>query len=321
MKFDEITEVAIIGLGTMGSVFAQIFARSGYRVKGFEADAASQELAERIIKKNLEAECIDNSALKESAETVFSRIEFAESIAKAVEHADIVIEAVNENRDAKRSVFQEIDRFLPENSKILSNTSSLNIYELLPTRRQEHSIIAHWFAPPHIIPLVEIVLGEKTSDETVSLTEALMRDLGKVPVVIRKYVPGFVVNRIQRALGREVFHLLDEEIISAEDLDLAIKASIAPRMMVLGVVQRYDFTGLELSARNLKDTSFYDPPVDNEPKSLVSRIENGDLGVKSGRGFYDYGDRRVEDILRERDLHLKRVVDETTFCFEKKRLV
>jgi 3-hydroxybutyryl-CoA dehydrogenase len=138
---------------------------------------------------------------------------------------------------------------------------------------------------------------------------------------MEKYVPGFAINRIQRHLGREIFFLLDEGYISPEDLDLAVKASIAPRMMVLGLVQRYDFTGLDLSARNLLDERFFDPPIDNRPKALQSRIDKGDLGVKTGRGFFDYSDRELTEVLKQRDRQLIRVVENLRFCLEKKRLV
>lgn len=305
----------------MGAIFAQIFAQAGYRVNGYEANQQSLQTAKKVIRANLAEQLNSEENDSDDLESVMARIQYGNSIGSAVEKADIVIEAVNENREIKETVFREIDMSLPEQSKILSNTSTLDIYPLVPERRLSNTIIAHWFAPPHIIPLVEVVKGKQTSEDTVSTTMSLLESLGKVPVLIKKFVPGFVINRILRIIGREVFHLLGEDIISPEQLDLAIKASIAPRMMVLGLVQRYDFTGLELSARNLKDESFYDPPYDNEPEPLVSRVNRGDLGVKAGKGFYDYGGRNIEEILQERDTHLKRVFESTAFCLEKKRLV
>jgi len=321
VRLDDINEIGIIGLGTMGAIFAQIFAQAGYRVNGYEANQQSLQTAKKVIRANLAEQLNSEENDSDDLESVMARIQYGNSIGSAVEKADIVIEAVNENREIKETVFREIDMSLPEQSKILSNTSTLDIYPLVPERRLSNTIIAHWFAPPHIIPLVEVVKGKQTSEDTVSTTMSLLESLGKVPVLIKKFVPGFVINRILRIIGREVFHLLGEDIISPEQLDLAIKASIAPRMMVLGLVQRYDFTGLELSARNLKDESFYDPPYDNEPEPLVSRVNRGDLGVKAGKGFYDYGGRNIEEILQERDTHLKRVFESTAFCLEKKRLV
>ncbi len=320
-KPEENKEIAIIGLGTMGAIIAQFFAQNGYQVRGFDTNENAIQAAHKIIKTNLavtdQNERVDNSKI----ERILSRIRYSKSIPEAVENVDIVIEAVYENKEVKEKVYQEIDTQLPANSKILSNTSTLNIFPLIPERRAEHSIIAHWFAPPHIIPLVEVVKGEQTSEKTVKLTMDLMKSLNKTPVLIEKYIPGFVINRILRILGREAFFLIENGIITPEQLDLAIKSSIAPRMMVLGLIQRYDFTGLDLSARNLQDKEFFDPPIDNEPEPLFSRVKNGDLGVKTGRGFYDYSDRKIEEILKERDKYLTKVLKETAFCYQKERLV
>jgi 3-hydroxybutyryl-CoA dehydrogenase len=228
---------------------------------------------------------------------------------------------VSENREVKQSVFEEVARLAPDDCYLWSNTSTLDIYELLPDGLQDRTVIAHWFLPPHIIPLVEVVKGPDTSPQTLDTALKLLERQDKLPIVIEKYVPGFIINRLLRILGREAFHLLDGGYISQEDLDLAVKASLAPRMMVLGLIQRYDFTGLDLSARNLLDENFYDPPIENRPESLQSRIDRGDLGVKTGRGFYDYGEKPLAEICQDRDQLLLKVMQNIKFCLEKKRLV
>jgi 3-hydroxybutyryl-CoA dehydrogenase len=121
---------------------------------------------------------------------------------------------------------------------------------------------------------------------------------------MEKFVSGFCINRLLRGIGREVLYLLDNGYITPEELDVAVKASIVPRAMVLGFVQRYDFTGLDLAYNNLQNKCFIDAPVDNGPSSLVERVERGELGVKSGKGFYDYDERPLEEILHERDAAL-----------------
>jgi 3-hydroxybutyryl-CoA dehydrogenase len=171
----------------------------------------------------------------------------------------------------------------------------------MPKRRLPTAVIAHWFAPPHIVPLVEVVRGERTSDETVSVVVGLLERLGKTPVVMDRFVPGFCVNRLLRSIGREVFFLLDNGYVTAEQLDLAVKASLAPRAMALGFVQRYDFTGLDLSLANLANPHYVEPSPDNAPRSLAERVERGELGVKSGKGFFDYGGRDLEEVLAARD--------------------
>jgi 3-hydroxybutyryl-CoA dehydrogenase len=321
MKASDIKNIAVIGLGTMGPGIIQSFAQAGFMVKGFDVNPEAAPLCARIIRTNLGTLQEFNLATGAESEAAIARTSYVDSLAEAVKDADIVVEAVSENVDIKRQVFAEIDAAAPEGAFIWSNTSTLNIYDLVPEARQERTVIAHWFAPPHIIPLVEVVKGPKTADQTVDLALTLLEQQDKKPIVIEKYVPGFIINRILRNLGREAFFLLDNGYISAEDLDLAVKASIAPRMMVLGLIQRYDFTGLDLSARNLLDESFFDPPIDNRPESLQSRIDKGDLGVKTGRGFFDYSDRELAEINRDRDRYLLQVMQGVGFCLEKKRLV
>ena len=218
-----------------------------------------------------------------------------------------MVETIVENRDAKKVLFEELDRVCGERAILTSDTSYLDIFEIVPTRRLPQTVIAHWFAPPHIIPLVEVIKGAETSRETVELVVGLVKGLGHVPVVMEKFIPGFCINRLLRGIGREMFHLLDEGYITPEQLDVAVKASIVPRSMVLGFAQRYDFTGLDLAYNNLHNTAFVDAPVDNGPSSLVERVERGELGVKSGKGFFDYSGRSLEEVLHERDAALLEV--------------
>ncbi len=321
MQTHKNTTIAVIGLGTMGPGMALEFARAGYQVIGFDLKPAAVAASRKIVDATLATLVEAGHMSSDDTGVVRQSISYTDSVESAVKNAWITIEAVSENYAIKQSVFEEIDCHAPADSMIWSNTSTLNIFEVVPAARLSRTLIAHWFAPPHIIPLVEVVKGEQTSTQTVDTTVSLLKDLNKRPIVIEKYLPGFIINRILRNLGREAFFLLDNGYINKEDLDLAVKASIAPRMMILGLIQRYDFTGLDLSARNLLDENFFDPPVDNKPASLQENIDAGNLGVKSGRGFYDYGDRDLTDILNDRDRYLLKVMDSLQFCLEKDRLV
>lgn len=318
---NQIKKIAVIGLGIMGPGIMQSFARAGFDVAGFDicpdAEGKCREVLQSIFETLQNADMITGDEIQRSAE----QISFSNSLEHAVENADIVIEAVSENAEIKRSVYEKIDQAASPDCRIWSNTSTMDVFKLLPERRQENALIVHWFAPPHIIPLVEIVKGPVSAQDSVELATALLKKLNKIPIVIEKYVPGFVINRILRNLGREAFFLLDNNYISAQNLDLAVKASIAPRMMLLGLIQRYDFTGLDLSARNLLDESFFDPPVDNKPAALHDKIDQGYLGVKSGKGFYDYSDRSLPEIYQERDLYLLKIMKDLQFCLTEDRLV
>lgn len=321
MQPNEKTKIAIIGLGTMGPGIALEFARAGYQVTGFDKSPEAVTAGQKVVDSALSTLVEAGHMIRGETVPVKERIRYSDSIRDAVKNAGIIVEAVSENAEIKQSVYQEVDTYADEDSMIWSNTSTLNIFELIPEKRQERTIIAHWFAPPHIIPLVEVVKGERTASNTVESTLSLLKKMRKIPIVIEKYVPGFIINRILRNLGREAFFLLDNGYISKEYLDLSVKASIAPRMMILGLIQRYDFTGLDLSARNLLDEKFFDPPVDNKPASLHENINAGNLGVKTGQGFYDYSGRDLAEILGDRDRYLLQVMDSLQFCLEKERLV
>ena len=321
MAYKENKTVSVIGLGTMGPGIALEFSRAGYRVNGFDVHPEAVTASRRIIDVTVDTLVETGHMSAEDINPVKERIDYKDSLRSAVEDAAIIVEAVSENLDTKHTVFTELDNHAPENCMIWSNTSTLNIYDIMPENRLDRTLIAHWFAPPHIIPLVEVVKSEHTTADTLEQTVSILKKMEKLPIVIEKYLPGFIINRILRNLGREAFFLLDNGYISKEDLDLAVKASIAPRMMVLGLTQRYDFTGLDLSARNLLDENFYDPPVDNKPASLYEAINAGNLGVKTGRGFYDYTGRELTEILNERDRYLLQVMDSLRFCLEKERLV
>jgi len=316
MKLENIRRVAVLGAGTMGPGMAQTFAQGGYPVCVWSKWPEEHERALRVVRTNLETFVQHDMLRKAEIEPIAGRLTFTTALEAAVKDADVVVECIIENLEIKKDVFLQLDALCKDDAILASNTSFLNIFEVTPERRQARTVIAHWFAPPHILPLVEVVRGPKSSDDTVNTTVALLKKVGKTPIVMEKFVPGFAMNRILRILGREIFFLLDNGYITPEQLDLAVKASIAPRMMVLGLVQRYDFTGLDLSARNLENPDFLEPPLDNRPKSLFDLVEEGNFGVKTGKGFFDYSGRKLEDVLRERDDKLLKVLKSLDFLIK-----
>jgi len=310
VRLEDVKKVAVIGAGTMGPGLAQVFATAGYEVSLYSRTEETLQKALAVIRSNL-ATFVQQGLLEQTAVPgVLSRISPTRSLEEAGDLADVLIETSAEDREVKRGLYERLDRICPARTIFTSNTSYLNIYELMPERRLPQTVIAHWFAPPHIIPLVEVVKGELTALETVEFVCDLLKKVDRVPSVMEKFVPGFCVNRLLRIIGREVFFLLDNGYMTPEQLDIAVKASIIPRAMVLGFVQRYDFTGLDLSYANLQNPTFEEAPVDNQPRSLKERVERGELGVKSGRGFFDYDDRPLEEVLRERDVALIRVFEQ-----------
>lgn len=295
----------------MGPGLAQVFATRGYGVVLYDLKASALEKGLSVARANM-ATFVTHGILSQSdMDAALQRISSTQSVAEAAADADLIVESITENVDAKKALFNELDQVCREDVVFTSNTSYLNIYELVPSRRLPWTIIAHWFAPPHIIPLVELVKGPQTSPETMDLMLGLLKKVEHVPVVMEKFVPGFCVNRFLRIIGRELFFLLDNGYMTADQIDMAVKASIIPRAMVLGFAQRYDFTGLDLSYGNLQNEDFPEPPIDNQPRSLRERVQRGELGVKSGKGFFDYSDRSLEEVLKARDEALVKVFNDT----------
>jgi 3-hydroxybutyryl-CoA dehydrogenase len=210
-----------------------------------------------------------------------------------------------------------LDTLCPPRTIFASNTSYLNVFELAPAVRPSKMLITHWWAPPHLIPLVDVIKGPKTTGETVEMVRNVLLKLGKVPVVMEKFIPGFIVNRLQRAMAREIFYLLDHGYATAEQIDIAVKNSLGIRIPAAGVVQRYDFAGLDLALAFEKNPSIHLVSRPRPFETLIRLVKKGHLGVKSGKGFYDYSSRKMSEVLRERDLKLI----ETIKFFKKRRIL
>jgi 3-hydroxybutyryl-CoA dehydrogenase len=203
--------VAIIGAGTMGHSLAQAFAQGGYQV--FLNDTSEEVLskAQTLISSNLDT--LSRAGLFDPAEkenVLEQRISCTTDLARAVAQSDLVIEAIVEVPEVKKEMFSELDRLAPPEAILSSNTSYLDIFKFVETGRPEKVIITHWFAPPHIVPLVEIVQGPQTSPETVATIERILKGLGKQTIIIKKFLPGFIANRLQAALALEAYRLIDE---------------------------------------------------------------------------------------------------------------
>jgi 3-hydroxybutyryl-CoA dehydrogenase len=300
----EIRNVTVVGAGTMGHSLAQVFAQGGCNVRLNDVKDEILSRARGLIASNLRT-LVELGVVKKGEEvSILDRIQTTSKIEEAGKDADLVVEAIIEDEAAKKEMFTRLDKVCPPAAILASNTSYMDIFKFVETRRPEKVLITHWFAPPHIVPLVEIVRGPQTSQETVDTVKALLLKLGKKPIVITKFLPGFIANRLQSALGNEVLHLLDEGYATPEDLDIATKASFALRMPILGLVKRMDFTGLDLTQKIIRNATYKVPPQQTRSKSVDELVQAGKLGVKTGRGFYEYGGRSTEEIMKERDIKL-----------------
>lgn len=299
-----IRTVTIIGAGTMGHSLAQVFAQGGYSVRLHDVREEILARARELIASNLQT-LVETGSLEEGQQAaVLNRIETTTKIEAAVRDTDFVIEAIVEDEKAKKELFRTLDAICPPHAILASNTSYMDIFKFVETGRPDKLLITHWFAPPHIVPLVEVVRGPGTSRQTVDRVKRLLIRVGKRPIVISRFLPGFIANRLQSAMTHEVLHLLDNGYATPEEIDLAARAGFGLRIPILGLVKRMDYAGLDLTQKVIGNATYQIPPQRTRSKAVDERVARGRLGVKSGGGFYEYGGRSTEAIMKERDIKL-----------------
>ncbi len=302
-------KVAVVGAGTMGHGIAQVFAQAGCTVKLIDINERVLEEAMVKIRANLEFFVENHLITPEESARVLSRIQTSVNLESAVRDVEYVTEAVPEEMDLKQQIFRKLDSNTPDQAILASNTSGLSITEIAnATEKPERVIGTNWWNPPHIIPLVEMMKGEKTTDETVQRTKEVLTKIGKKPILILKPVPGFVGNRLQIALFREALNLLESGVASAEDIDTAVSYGPGFRYPVLGPFQVADFGGLDVFY-HLSGDLYKDLDCSKKPQEVLTRlIEEGKLGFKSGEGFYTYKDKDPNEVLKNRDRRLLRIL-------------
>jgi 3-hydroxybutyryl-CoA dehydrogenase len=218
-----------------------------------------------------------------------------------------VEEAVPEVLDLKLKVFREIEGLCSEEVMLATNTSGLSVTSIGSSCQYPERVVGfHWVNPPELVPLVEVIRGKHTNIETAQLASDLAQKLGKVPIIIRKEVPGFAMNRLQFAVLREALYLVEEGVLSPEDVDKAMSYGLGFRYPWLGPMKTADLGGLDvfhsIASYLFRDLSSMKEP----PESFRRLIDEGKLGIKTGRGFYDYENESTEEILRKRDLYFVR---------------
>jgi 3-hydroxyacyl-CoA dehydrogenase len=302
---EDIKKIAVLGAGTMGPGIAQTYAMGGYNVTMWTRSESTREKAKAALKTQLETFAQEGEIAEADVETIYGRIDFALTVEDAVKGADFIQETIVENRDAKVALYEQLAACVGPEVIIASNTSAMNIFEVVPEKLLPQQIICHWYAPPQLIPLVEVVKSEQAPQEYADIALALLKKCGKTAVLMKKFIRGYIVNRLQQCLNREVFYLLDNGYCDAEAIDLAAKASFIPRACVLGLCKRADFGGLDMTANNYKNHS-YTMPVhgDEMPTTLAEHVEHGELGIKTGKGFYDYTGVDMDALKEKRDHQL-----------------
>ena len=296
-------KIAIVGAGLMGHGIAEVFAVAGHDVAVYDKDPASlATLAERV-----------GAILADMGEdqAAVSRITPVGDLAAAVADVDVVIEAAAERLPVKREIFAELERNAPRKALLASNTSVIPIGRIaahLTTR--ERVLGTHWWNPPYLVPLVEVIRTEDTSPEAVDTMVALLESVGKTPVRVVKDVPGFIGNRLQHALWREAVALVQNGVCDAETVDTVVKASFGRRLAVLGPLENADLVGIDL-LRDIQETILPDLDRSEGPMPHVARlVDEGRLGFKTGEGFRKWTPREQAALRKRVTDHLKKMAVE-----------
>jgi 3-hydroxybutyryl-CoA dehydrogenase len=302
-----VEKIAVVGCGTMGHSIALSAAWAGYDVKMQGIDDADIDRGLKSIQVKLQV-LIQNGLIDEvEAQLIKDRVETTTSIEELADGSTFISEAVPENIELKKEIFKQLDRLCSADVILASNTSALSPTEIASdTNHPERTVITHFWHPAHLIPLVEVVRGNKTSDLTIKRSLELMIKMNKKPIEVKKEAPGFVGNRLQFALLREAQHILEDGIASKEDIDAAVVYSIGRRLPVTGPILSADMGGLDV----YKDISNYlyshlSTTQESTP-SMSELVNENKLGDKTGEGYYKWDASFSEEVNNAREKELIR---------------
>jgi 3-hydroxybutyryl-CoA dehydrogenase len=291
--------IAVAGAGLMGHGIAQVFALAGHEVTIYDTVAASRDSAKARILANLKDLGDDQAAVE--------RVRPCGELAEAVRDADYVVEAVLEDLPLKQKLFVEIERHVQPDTILASNTSVIPITSIMEgLRDRSRALGTHWWNPPYLVPLVEVIGTQWTSPQAIDWTIALHKAAGKMPVHVKKDVPGFVGNRLQHALWREAIALVEHGICDAETVDAVIKASFGRRLAVLGPLENADLVGTDLTLA-IHQTVLPDIERRGGPSPYLEKlVADGKLGMKAGEGFRRWTPEQQQALRAQVLAHLKK---------------
>ncbi|WP_084536816.1 3-hydroxyacyl-CoA dehydrogenase family protein [Azospirillum halopraeferens] len=294
--------IGIIGAGLMGHGIAQAFAEAGHRVDVLEPDPVRRAAVTDRIRGNLVQQGRDAAAA--------DRVHPCATMEEAAAEADVVIESVPEDPDLKRRVFLAMEAVAPPGALLASNTSAIPITRIIePLRNKTRAMGTHWWNPPHLIPLVEVVQTPDTADEAIAAMMALLASVGKTPVHVRKDLPGFIGNRLQHALWREAIALVQNGVCDAETVDAVVKGSFGRRLAVLGPLENADLVGTDLTLA-VHEQLLADLDRSAAPQPLLrDLVAAGRLGMKTGAGFRTWTPAQQAETRERLAAHLGRPED------------
>lgn len=297
-------QMAVIGAGLMGHGIALTLARSGQYVTITDPHEETLKSAPKRISDSLRVLGAEDDEIARA----LKMIELCSSVRVAVKEADVVFEAAPEKLDLKRSIFAEVEDHAPEDAVLASNTSVIQITKIMEgLKRPERALGTHWWNPPHMIPLVEVIKTEWTDAGVAERMMGLLASAGKTPVMVEKDVPGFIGNRLQHALWREAVSLVERGICDAEAVDTVVKSCFGRRLAVLGPLENADLVGTDLTL-DIHENVLFDLESRQGPSPYLKQlVEDGKLGMKTGQGFRKWTEAEADAVRARVGRHLTRL--------------
>ena len=304
----EFKNISVIGAGLMGHGIAQIFAVKGCSVTLMDVKEDILSKALDNIRSNLALMSEHGIGPEEGIGPALQRIKTTQSLEEASEGAQFVVEAVNENLELKQNIFKKLDALCPRETILATNTSVISITEIAQSAENRDRIVGtHFWNPPYLIPLVEVVKGRDTSLDTMEQTFGLLKETGKHPVRVNKDVPGFVGNRLQHALWREAVSIVEHGIADPSTVDECIKFGFGLRLPHLGPMENMDMVGTDLTLA-IHDYILKYLESSPEPSPLLRKlVEEGKLGFKTGRGFQEWPEQKAQQSRKSLQEYLLRI--------------
>jgi 3-hydroxybutyryl-CoA dehydrogenase len=303
MPDTSIKRVAVIGAGLMGAGVACEFARFGYETAIYNTGKESSDRAMAQARQDLDLMAETRLITRRAADAAYRRLHPFTDLEEAASGADFVHESVLELLKLKQEVFARLDRACPPSVILATNTSGIRVSDIASVASHPERIIAtHYFQPPHFVPLVEVTPTDKTDPAVTERTIALLRGMRKKVVHIKVEVPAFIGNRIQAAIGREIQSLVDKGVATPEMIDDVIQFGFGRRMAYTGYFKRLDLIGLDFAYNSAKDRGY-------EPwKPIADHVERGELGMETGKGFYDWSGGKAVELHRWQNTELIRLM-------------
>ena len=306
---ENIQNVFIAGAGVMGPSMAQLFAKCGYQVTLYDVSEQALVKSRELMEVNLGAAVETGRMSPETAQKIRAGIGYTQD-PQDFARADYVVEAIIENMEIKKKFWSQISAIVKETAILTSNTSGLSLTEMAEAVRLPGRFCGmHWLNPPHICPLIEVIRAKETDEETMETVRAMALDIRHFPVTLNREVPGFLVNRFQFAILREAMSLVESGVASMEDIDNVFKYGLGLRYACLGPFEIADLGGLDTFYK-IASYLFADLSDTGEVHALLAdHYNNGEFGVKSGKGYYEYADGRDKEMIAYRDKMFLKVSD------------